>query len=297
MSQKQGKYYLYNLARILLKHHKRRCIHDEFGNEDPTKLAEASLPRPAAKRKKAPLTSPETPPRKKTKRLSAHLENTSVPVVVAEELATSGARDASARDGFEQEETLVQSNGLTEEKSIAVPVDPMLLKEPPVSHAPAHPPVFNPEDQVNLIATSPLSDVKCEQLGDDLHNVPALASLVSPPESTHNDAESTPPITTKLKSFTPPTTSASSRQSSHPARQQAARYTPESGPARRPSSSSGGAFTRESNSPTVSIVPSVDSHKKDKSRTASTIDADEQSLKLIRELQAQDLGLRRRGRS
>ena len=277
---------------------KRRCVHDEFGNEDPVKLAEASVPRPAAKRKKAPPEIGEPAIRKKIKIASA---NTEIESVSAEPLKESTPVGSSQEQGLPEiispvEAALQPVQPSVDEPSV-IPVDPELLSLQPVPNATAHPPVFSPEDEVNLIATSPLSDVKCEPPSHDLHAVPPLASsLASPPESTHTDT-GTPPATVKLKGFTPPTTSASSRQSSHPAKQQETRYTPESEILRRPSTSSGGAgFLRDSHSPTISIVPSVGSTRR-KSRTSSAIDADEESLRLIRELQAQDLGLRRRGRS
>ena len=161
---------------------------------------------------------------------------------------------------------------------------------------------FNPEDEVNLIATSPLSEMKYEP---EVEESPIASStkaaqqvatsLVSPPESTHTDAEKTPPATAKAKGVASPGTSASSRHSSRPAKQ-AQRYTPESGTVRRASTSSAGvAFGRESGSPTTSVGTSGTSHKKMKSRMNSEIEADEESLKLIRALQAEELGLRRRG--
>ena len=170
------------------------------------------------------------------------------------------------------------------------------------SHTPAALGPFNLEDEVNLIATSPLSELKYEPdieqslLSPSPNTTQQVAtSLVSPPDSTHTDAERTPPATGKVNGMTPPGTTSSSRHSSRPAKQ-AQRYTPESGTIRRASTSSVGvAFGRESGSPTTSVGTSGTSHKKAKSRMSSEIEADEESLKLIRAIQAEELGLRRRG--
>lgn len=82
-------------------------------------------------------------------------------------------------------------------------------------------------------------------------------------------------------------------------------YTPESGSVRRASSSSVGiarGLLRESESPVIGTskrsgsVLVGEAKKGRKSRVGSEIEADEESMRLIRELQAQDMGLRRRGR-
>ena len=262
------------------------------------KLAEAAIPRPAAKRKKNSISTEGSSPQKKQNRSFPEHENPSTALVAARESSPVQPQQITESDTRTLDPPTARSAQPEENNTISIPVDPQLLAQSTNAPPSTQPPVFCPEDEVNLIATSPLSDVKCEPLGDDVHIVPTVASsLVSPPDSTHADAEQhTPPAPLKVIGFTPPTTSASSRQSSHPAKHQGPRYTPESGPIRRPSSSSGGAFTRESNSPTISVGAGVGSHKR-KSRTNSVIEADEESLKLIRELQAQDLGLRRRGRT
>jgi hypothetical protein len=165
------------------------------------------------------------------------------------------------------------------------------------------PPLSNIEDEVHLISTSPLSDMKVEPdfetpilSSSQMFPQPPGSSLVSPPASTHTDGEQSPPASSKAKGITPPATSMSSRQSSRPVKL-GQRYTPESGPARSASSSSVGrpAVERESGSP--GSVGAERVNKKGKSRVGSEIEAEEESMKLIRELQAQDMGLRRRGRA
>ena len=149
------------------------------------------------------------------------------------------------------------------------------------------------------------------------------ASLVSPPASSHADASRTPPSPS----------AASSRQSSHHPRQ-LQRYTPESGPRRGssssideppPSDNSGRADSavsetlalRKDTSPITTISTTGEDEQKAEMTVAPTsfeVDrkdgtprrksrgsiegiADEESLKLIKELQAQEYGLRRRGKA
>ena len=148
-------------------------------------------------------------------------------------------------------------------------------------------------------------------------SVPA-ASLVSPPASSHADASRTPPSPSAI----------SSRHSSrHPKQMQ--RYTPESGPRRDSSSSVDELSTTKDSkransaasevmetSPLTTIsttgederrgevpksTPHDDEPKSEPTgrKSKGSIDgvADEDSLRLIKELQAQDYGLRRRGKA
>ena len=134
-------------------------------------------------------------------------------------------------------------------------------------------------------------------------SVPA-ASLVSPPASSNADAGRTPPSPS----------AASSRHSSHHPKQMH-RYTPESGP-RRDSSSSvdeppppvgNDAVSQvdeviKDTSPMTTISTTGENERRDETRrrkSRSSIEdvADEESLRLIKELQAQDYGLRRRGKA
>ena len=148
-------------------------------------------------------------------------------------------------------------------------------------------------------------------------SVPA-ASLVSPPASSHADASRTPPSPSAI----------SSRHSSrHPKQMQ--RYTPESGPRRDSSSSVDDLLTTKDGkransaareametSPMTTIsttgederrgeapksTPHEDEPKGEptgrKSKGSTDGMADEESLRLIKELQAQDYGLRRRGKA
>lgn len=184
--------------------------------------------------------------------------------------------------------------------------------EPPTQNLiqPSIPPIE--DDDFHHLATSPLSelnslnDLKWES--DFGHPIPCssptfqqqppASSLVSPPAS-HTDAERTPPAPSNMQTITPSATSSSSRHSSR-ANKTVQRYTPESGSVRRNSSVSAGKM-RESGSPVLRSAVKGEggaAQKKGKSRRESegVGDADEESMRLIRELQAQDMGLRRRAR-
>lgn len=134
-------------------------------------------------------------------------------------------------------------------------------------------------------------------------------SLVSPPASEHQNADNAPP--------SPPTTS--SRHSSPQPKQQ--RYTPESSSRRASTSftndvaetsesgraSSGPTTAGKEVSPTTTISTTGEDQKKEvalespteKRKPRGSMDgiADEESLRLIKELQAEEYGLRRRGRA
>lgn len=119
---------------------------------------------------------------------------------------------------------------------------------------------------------------------------PPASSLVSPPASSHDD-DGTSPINAhaEWKSST-----VSSRHSSSQPKQMQ-RYTPESGSMRRASSSSYGDSAHEKAASPVMADSSSD--HKPKARTGLENMADEESMRLIKELQAEEYGLRRRGRA
>ena len=123
------------------------------------------------------------------------------------------------------------------------------------------------------------------------------SSLFSPPASSHEETGHSP---TGARDTWPPSGSSSRQSSSQPKQtQQHQRYTPESGPLRRASSSSYGdngmkSAVEKAPSPTA-IEPSQFDQKSSYQRLSFEAVADEDSLRLIKELQAQDYGLRRRG--
>lgn len=153
-------------------------------------------------------------------------------------------------------------------------------------------------------------DTKEEIPPDPAYDAPSqpAASLVSPPASEHQDAiDTTPPRTTILLG--------------HPYQQaEQQRYTPEyrsrrassssaNGPAEASESgraSSGPTMAPKEVSPITTISTTGEEERKEigpgsiekrKSRGSLESIADEESLRLIKELQAEDYGLRKRGRA
>ena len=164
------------------------------------------------------------------------------------------------------------------------------------------------EDKVQLVVATPhpkidlkgmkSSEVPGLERNESLEQ-PAASSLVSPPASSHDDAEESLP-----SSHTAVTPCASSSRHSSRHSKQVQRYTPESGPVRRASSSSAGDAVVSKITPAPANPLTADpetgtnpSQRNTKASTGLDIIADEESLKLIKELQAQEHGLRRRGRA
>ena len=185
-----------------------------------------------------------------------------------------------------------------------------------VPPAPSETPVVDPPPDIppqtsipSVIASTP-PDSKTEILPEEafVASSQSAAALASPPASEPQDISTTPP----------PPTPTSSRQSSHQTEQQ--RYTPESG-CRRASSSSANEAAEASESgrmssgpmtatkevsPITTISTTGEDERKEiglvsaeKVKSGSSMEgiADEESLKLIKELQAEEYGLRRRGRA
>ena len=121
---------------------------------------------------------------------------------------------------------------------------------------------------------------KDSERGEGCKQAPA-SSLVSPPESSHEDTGNSP-ATIEATYISSPSRSGytSPRPQEH-----FQRCTPESGSMRRTSQSSCGDGLIEK-----------EQQKSQRQVSASAQIADKESLKLIKELQAQDLGLRRRGK-
>lgn len=116
------------------------------------------------------------------------------------------------------------------------------------------------------------------------------SSLVSPPASSLDDAGESPTV-----AGIQCTPSRSSSEQSGGQQKQIQRYTPESGSIRRASSGSYGE-----NQPKKFQEPTLTEHLSghdSKPGPGADFMADDESLRLIKELQAQDLGLRRRRRA
>ncbi|KAL8970056.1 MAG: hypothetical protein Q9197_004022 [Variospora fuerteventurae] len=324
------------------KYSKRRCTHDENGNVDPVKLRESVNPRSAStnKRRKLehytqdtvvaeylheacgpdntiPVDDPSRPDAIPThasppQRGPAAVMVTPLHVTTHDQPASSTHVNPSqatspVNNAAEPTEPLhLSGNVLAEPKNTTPPSardDEMSDVE---FHARLPAEIRGLEKMQEAATTSPKGspfDMPAMPLQLEVgssFDQPAASSLVSPPASSHDDSEQPVPSTDHEK----PTYSGSSSRYSprHPAQIQ--RYTPESGPARRDSSSSmviDNTSHAEDQSlstyPTTAPVPPDSAQKRiAKARLSAEVEADEESLKLIKALQAEDYGLRRRAR-
>lgn len=333
--------------------YQRRCIHDEYGNEDPIKLREAAMPKVAGtpkrrntsgdggppsmskKSKKSPGAQPDDISEATSQNLppsTAEAQRQAPIAVMVGPMPQPGSQDRNhsvqpPADGLSDlaGHTTVQPNIINHAKpvppsdEISVEVSRSAVETAsPEPSAPLDRTILeatdNFDDEVQLIATSPPQDLKLDvkfiperQEPNQTFPHPPASSFISPPASTHTDGEGTPPA--PHVSMTPSAISSrhSSRQPKH-----VPRYTPESGSARRASSSTadgmtgrrtststaGGAAAEKSASPTVDTVTAVRAREGSHKRSKPLIGPDdEESMRLIRELQAQEYGLRRRDRA
>lgn len=330
----------------------RRCIHDEYGNEDPIKLREAAMPRIVGTPKRRhtsgeglggliPKKSKKSPGVQRDIPESVH-QNAPPSIVEAQRQAPiavmvgpmvrpgSQHYDRSVQppaDGISglRTQATVQPNTVdhstsappTEDTSVDVSY-PAVATATPNPQAPLDHVVLeaaeNFEDEVQLVATSPPRDMKLEvkfipnpHEPNQTFPQPPASSFISPPASAYTDAEGSPPAP---HASTTPSTLSSRHSSRQP--KQVQRYTPESGSARRASSSTadgmtgwrtststaGGATIGKSASPAVGAVTAASAREGSHKRSKPFIGPDdEDSMRLIKELQAQEYGLRRRGRT
>ncbi|KAL6714668.1 JmjC domain-containing histone demethylation protein 1 [Lecanora helva] len=298
---------------------KRRCIHDAFGNEDPVKVRETAIPRPHARKSnlqskdgliKKPHLSKRKPP------VSVHTDQSNT--TIAPSYPDSGERRMAPVANMvahpSRSESLSNTVPVTldtaKQREIAerasLLLDPALLLND-LNDASSYP---ERASQISASAPSLGSDDGIERtvptrFATNIENGPKTnhseveakpglmqleskdsfeqpaSSLVSPPASAHEDDH---PATDVQWS---PSRSLS-EQSSTQLNQLQQRYTPESGPVRRASSSSYDKQLAEQTACQESIEPCPSI------KTQPGYIADEKSLKLIKELQAQELGLRRR---
>ena len=207
--------------------------------------------------------------------------------------------------------TLTTSDAVAEAASTPLPNGTMATSPALASSA--------AEDEVHLISTEPLSDIKMEDEPEAAlpssnsnftnHTQHMPSSLVSPPDSTHNDGGATSPRSVQGAGMTPPATSSSSRRSSrrlsHAAKPAAPpRITPESGPARRGSVASRAAESERASASPMTPAPggAAEENKtagkaRKKSRPSSEVVADRESWELIQQLRMEERGLRRRGKA
>ncbi|KAL8710801.1 MAG: hypothetical protein Q9220_004604 [cf. Caloplaca sp. 1 TL-2023] len=203
-----------------------------------------------------------------------------VEIQTSQDLIQFEAEDVTSSSASEQAPTRAQ---IQSDMSQEVPIQGSATRYSPFSNA-AH-----PQDLKYKMPGQMESGSSFEQ--------PAASSLVSPPASSHDDTEQPASAVEGRSTYSGPSSRHSSR---HPG--QTHDFTPESVPMRRDSSSSATetSLVEKTSLPSASSPISGQGHgsaqKRMKARLHSETVADEESLRLIKELQAQDYGLRRRSR-
>ena len=295
----------------------RRCVHDAFGNEDPVKVAESAIPRPHA-RKNRKASDTHANAKGLETGLDKGLEDSPlraptanmVPTVQPESSSlTNAAADVGlpVSDSAETPklDTTTPTNGTITSDSVLMELESLLHQDGGSINVSASqkaniPSTEQPEEG-NPAIESGAEGGKMEPSGQTTH-------LMSPPASSHDDIGNSPTNGDHTHSPSPPASRLPSQQSPkvQVVRISQQRTTPESTTARRASSV---IFEVPNKHPTdaakdemtaTTIVTTTTTttlpHKNQKSRRPSeaNLEADEESLKLIKELQAQDLGLRKR---
>ncbi|KAL9005062.1 MAG: hypothetical protein Q9188_002135 [Gyalolechia gomerana] len=301
---------------------KRRCLHDEDGNEDPLKIQHAGPKRRKLKHHTQDTAGPHQPlesyvskesdpitylPEQTPLPFEGEVQKAASPAVMVEHgppvNVPTNEQPPPIPDACHQgctEIEVLASFAQSGTKSLTPPSVPEQEEMGGAHveiHGPAKSPLFEDIPPVKTAPTNPLKyDISTQLSSGRSFEPPAASSLVSPPASSHDESE-------QPASLAEPKLLCSGSSSRHSSRHpmQAQRFTPESGPARRESSSSVvWASTAEvvkspSTSP-LSVQAPESAQKRIKVRLGSEIEADEESLKLIKALQAEDYGLRRRGR-
>lgn len=198
-----------------------------------------------------------------------------------------GFPQASSPESFPLDPALFEdiANSIQHEEQTAVPVT--LQQSIGPSAVPPQRCITELSDKVahkwQTTDSCPATDIEigAATLGSGESFEPLTSSLVSPPASSHDDAGVSP--TNVHPGWTPST---SRHSSSQPKQMQ--RYTPESGSMRRASSSSYGENAQKTASP---VRADLSSDQTSKARIGSDNIADEESMRLIKELQAEEYGL------
>ena len=317
-------YHTASASTLWLMTSQRRCLHDQHGLEDPTKIRGAAHPMSpiGTERRRLDGQSPDAPVQSKAdddvsleqvfRRMSPVLSTPPLLTSMTEEDAQTAARGADLRTEHAKTDNGLPSN-IQEPQASLLRNNALhpIPDERSANHTRTLAEDFTPPSQdasglqlhAELSTKTPINALKHEIPPVQLESSasfgqPAASSLVSPPASSHEDSEQP-----NQGGSSKPTYSGSSSRRSSPHRQ-AQRFTPESGPTRRYSSSSAVVNTPaveerwSSTFPPDSSTHGPDSAQKQaKARLHSDNLADEESLKLIRALQAQDYGLRRRSRA
>ncbi|KAL8772183.1 MAG: hypothetical protein Q9209_002618 [Squamulea sp. 1 TL-2023] len=312
---------------------KRRCLHDEHGQEDPLKVPDATQPRsaPASKHRKLARHGHKAPASNSSDK-NVSLEHVfplaySVPSFTLH-VPSEPQEDAAMVpiSGPENTQAAIQHPSIaTHELQSSCQLHSTINPVPDLPSTDAAqnrtedltPPSIQEQDVsgepvdfertvdipgrsvIQLTSATPVNALKRElpvQPGNNgSFGHPTVSCLVSPPASPHEDSEQ--PDQAADTKFT--NSRHSSRHSSR--HMQTQRFTPESGPTRRDSSSSVAVDTSaaeervsSTSSPVSSNQAPGSAQKQTKATLHSETAADEESLKLIRALQAQDYGLRRR---
>ena len=302
--------------RVLLMDVQRRCIHDAYGNEDPVKVRESAIPRPHARKSNALMRETSTPRKHVQGAVRKRNLDQQRPTPSRSEFEEQMRRPAPIANMIARRASPLPDNLLQAPFSEPLPLDPALfnVNANSISHeeqasvssnfqqsvSPST--QWHPGDTKELLAKvadqwqitgscpAPNIDVGTATLESSESFEPPASSLVSPPASSHDDAD----ISLINAHAGWESSTISSRQSSSQPKQMQ-RYTPESGSMRRASSSSYGENLQEQ--PGSSIMAELSSDQKPKVRAISENMADEDSMKLIKELQAEEYGLRRRGKA
>ncbi|GLI76989.1 JmjC domain-containing histone demethylation protein 1 [Penicillium ochrochloron] len=282
---------------------KRRCIHDEYGRVDPIKAQERSKPRGTASSKRPrPNDDDSAPvPAKKTKQESTSpmthpmdFDGYAATAVVSQDIPA----DVAAYDAIGHLQA--QPSNVTE----VVTVGQALYASPPVHHVDsldikdANSLSVPPKPTTTLVSppTSLADEMDVVQDGEPLASVEGEASTaLHTPNSSSRHSSRQP---RHVERFIP---EATAPRPSKPAMPSTARRTTPgpSSSARKPSSRPSSSHAKKS-SPmvekrfdrhaTTSLSPHQSKHVKHRVED----DADAESLRLIRELQEEEFGLRRR---
>ena len=300
--------------RVLLMDLQRRCIHDAYGNEDPVKVRESAIPRPHARKSNALMKETSTP-RKHVQEGAVRKRNLDQqrPTPSRSEVEEQMRRPAPIANMIARRASPLPDS-LQALFPQPLPLDPALFNdnansishEEQASVSSNFEQSISPSTELHPGSTKELLDKVADQwqitgscpapdidvgtatLESSESFEPPASSLVSPPASSHDDAGIS--LINAHAGWESPTVS-SRHSSSQPKQMQ--RYTPESGSMRRASSSSYGGNLQDQ--PGSSIMAELSSDQKPKVRAISENMADEDSMKLIKELQAEEYGLRRRG--
>ncbi|KAL9100462.1 MAG: hypothetical protein Q9163_004165 [Psora crenata] len=290
----------------------RRCIHDAFGNEDPVKVAETAIPRPHARKvnrgepsvdKHSLSTGTDTTSNNAVPASYASLgteserrANLAVNVLIAP-TANMAATPSAQSDYEATPQGITPDPHITYDTSKEYPdegrcrgdkVDGIFEKALASTRTLKHRMPIDPVLYSDLRSFQLSFEVTNDDTGLNYGQAPA-SLLVSPPASSHDDVGNSPAAPEGLYTSLP----SSSRQGSQQPKGHFQRYTPESGSIRRSSHSSCEDRPLKEERPRIGGETLRSARKQ--SRGYSALEADDESLRLIKELQAQDLGLRRRG--